>query len=113
MLVIMSNMRHTDGFFISVESKSILTLLKVVIELKADVRQIKTQLGELKEVMMDIRASSLVDAREEDDESNLKLPLNDFGGTESFEEKLMDDRALKRQLVKTNIQLYKALILWL
>jgi hypothetical protein len=70
-----------------------------MVETKAEIRQIKKQLGEMKEVLHDIRSSSLLVAGDEEEEPNLKLPLSNFAELESLEEQLIDDRALKRHLV--------------
>ena len=61
-------------------------LLKIALELKSEVRQIGSQVGEVKEQLTDIRASTILDAECDGDDVALTIPLNEFAAVESLED---------------------------
>lgn len=74
-------------------------MLKLVLELKAEMRHMSSELREVKEQLKDVRSASLLNTDENDTEGSLRIPLSEFSDVEALEEELSHDQRIKRQLV--------------
>lgn len=73
---------------------------KILVELKADMRQVKSQINDLKPILRDVRAASLLSTVDGDEnDGKLVLPMKEYTEVEALEEQLFHDRSVKRQLV--------------
>lgn len=70
-------------------------LLKVVLEMKSDIRLIRSQLNDIKEQIHDV---SSVEA-ENEDYGELRIPCTNFSDVESIEAEVSADSSIKRLLV--------------
>lgn len=74
-------------------------MLKLVLELKAEMRHMSSELREVKEQLKDVCSASLLNTDENDTEGSLRIPLSEFSDVEALEEELSHDQRIKRQLV--------------
>lgn len=75
-------------------------MLKMLVELKADMCQVKSHITEVKEVLRDVRAASLLSTVDVDEnDGKLVLPMKEYTQVEALEDQLFQDRSVKRQLV--------------
>lgn len=90
-------------FYVLAVAKTGQVLLKLVLELKAEMRHVRSELREVKEQLKDIRSGSLLNIEENDTDGSQLLPLSAFSDVEALEEKLSLDQRIKQQLVSINL----------